>query len=151
MSALHLTIATPASVLVDAADVRSLRAEDDSGAFGILPGHADFLTVLPPSVVRWSREGAAMRYCALSGGVLTVSGGYWVAIACRRGAVGDDLGALEARVAAARMSELDADRRARVEQLRLHSRALRQLMRALRGGGRPLGDGEGPFVGEAAP
>ena len=28
---LHLTIATPAAVLVDADDVRSLRAEDESG------------------------------------------------------------------------------------------------------------------------
>ena len=35
---MRLTIATPASLLVDATDVRSLRAEDMSGAFGVLPG-----------------------------------------------------------------------------------------------------------------
>ena len=92
---MRLTIATAASLLVDATDVRSLRAEDMSGAFGVLPGHANLLTVLPPSVVRWMKCGEATRYCALSGGVLTVSGGDRVAIACRRGTVGDDLAALE--------------------------------------------------------
>jgi len=149
---LRLTIATPASLLVDAGDVRLLRAEDMSGAFGVLPGHADLLTVLPPSVVRWTKSGEATRYCALSGGVLTVSGGDRVAIACRRGTVGDDLAALEAAVAAQRSAELDADRRARVEQTRLHARALRQLMRFLRpGAARSLGDGDAPFTGETAP
>ena len=147
---LHLTIATPASLLVDADDVRSLRAEDASGAFGVLPGHADLLTVLPPSVVRWTQSGEATRYCALSGGVLTVTGGNRVAIACRRGAIGDNLDKLQADVAAQRAAELDADRRAKVEQTRLHARALRQLMRLLRPGPRPLGDGS-PFSGEAAP
>ncbi len=148
---LRLTIATPASLLVDAGGVRSVRAEDASGAFGVLPGHADLLTVLPPSVVRWTGAGEATRYCALSGGVLTVSGGSRVAIACRRGTLGDDLARLEADVAAQRAAELDADRRAKVEQLRLHARALRQLMRLLRPGGRPPGDGDLPFSGEAAP
>ena len=38
-------------------------------------------------------------------------------------------------MAAQRSAELDADRRARVEQTRLHARALRQLMRFLRPGG----------------
>ena len=37
-------------------DVVSVRAEDASGSFGILPGHADFLTSLAPSVVRWRRR-----------------------------------------------------------------------------------------------
>ena len=148
---LHLTIATPSSLLVDADDVQSVRAEDSSGAFGILPGHADLLTVLPPSVVRWTRAGEATRYCALSGGALTVSGGTRIAIACRRGALGDDLARLEADVAAQRAAELDFDRRAKVAQLRLHARALRQLMRLLRPGGRPPGEGDPPFSGEAAP
>ncbi len=148
---LHLTIATPASLLVDAVDVRSLRAEDTSGAFGVLPGHADLLTVLPASVVRWTTSGEGARYCALSGGVLTVSGGARVAIACRRGTLGDDLAALEAEVAAQRSAEIDADRRARVEQTLLHARDVRQLMRFLRPGAGPLRDGDAPFTGEAAP
>ncbi len=148
--ALRLTIATPSALLLDAPDVRSLRAQDASGAFGVLPGHADLLTVLPPSVLRWTHANGATRYCALSGGVLTVSGGTRVAVACRRATLGDDLERLQGEVAAARAAELDADRRARVEQTRLHAQALRQLMRSLRGDGHGLA-GDTPFSGEAAP
>ena len=144
---LRLTIATPAAVLIDA-DVRSLRAEDASGGFGVLPGHADLLTVLPPSGVRWTEAGQPTRYCAVSGGVLAVSGGNRVAIACRRGVVGDDLLALQARVAAQRAAELDTDKRARVEQAQLHARAIRQLMRYLRPGRQSFGDSATPTEGE---
>src|SRR5579863_1857088 len=136
---LQLIIATPAKLLIDARDVRSLRAEDESGAFGVLPGHADLLTVLPPSVVRWTAQDGTTGYCALSGGVLRVAGGKRVAIACRRGAIGDDLSALKAEIEALRSAELDAGRRARVEQTRLHARALRQLMLYLRPAGQPAG------------
>jgi len=37
---MKLTIATPISLVVDADSVVYLRAEDETGAFGILPGHA---------------------------------------------------------------------------------------------------------------
>jgi F-type H+-transporting ATPase subunit epsilon len=149
-SGLQLIISTPARLLIDVGDIRSLRAEDESGAFGVLPGHADLLTVLPPSVVRWTAQDGTTRYCALSGGVLRVAGGNRVAIACRRGAIGDDLSALKAEIETLRSAELDADRRARVEQTRLHARALRKLMRYLRSDARPLGDGDAPFTGDAA-
>lgn len=149
---LRLTITTPESVLVDRADVVSVRAEDESGGFGILPGHADFLTVLPASVVRWRESGGVTRFCVVEGGVLTATGGTRVAIACRQGTVGDDLGRLEADVAAMRLAATDADRRARTEQLRLHAHAVRQLMRYLRPGQTAtaeaaLGQGEGGEAG----
>ena len=51
--ALHLTLTTPMALLVDDASVASLRAEDESGAFGILPGHTGLLTKLGYSVVSW--------------------------------------------------------------------------------------------------
>lgn len=148
--ALHLTITTPGDVLVDARDIRSVRAEDESGGFGILPGHADLLTVLPASVVRWRDAGGAERYCVLRAGVLVVTDGAEVAIACRQGMVGADLDALEAEVDRFRASESDADRRARVEQMQLHARAVRQLMHYLRPGpdGRtrqsPFAQGDAP-------
>lgn len=130
--ALHLTISTPMDVLVDAPAAVSVRAEDESGGFGILPGHTDFLTALPASVVRWREAGGATHFCALRGGLMTVADGARVAIACREGILGDDLDALEAEVARLRSAEQDADRRARVEQMRLHASAVRQLMRFLR-------------------
>lgn len=131
---LHLTIATPAVVLVDANDVLSVRAEDESGSFGILPGHADLLTVLPASVLRWRDGNGAQHYCALQGGVFSVRGGLTVAVACRQGVIGGDLAGLEADVAAFRGVELEAVRGSRVEETRLHARAVRQLMHLLRPG-----------------
>lgn len=131
---LHLTISTPMEVLVDDSAVQSLRAEDESGGFGILPGHTDFLTALPASVVRWRGPDGALHFCALRAGLMTVTKGACVAIACREGILGDDLTALEADVAERRADETDADRRARVEQIRLHANAVRHLMRLLRPG-----------------
>ena len=129
---LHLKITTPAAVLVDDPDVRAVRAEDESGSFGVLPGHTDLLTVLQATVVRWRSGGGATHYCALRGGVMTVTDGTAVAIACRQGTIGDDLASLEAEVAALRAAETEADRGARVEQMRLHARAVRQLLRYMR-------------------
>ena len=134
---LHLTITTPTSLLVDE-EVAALRAEDQSGDFGILPGHTEFLTALPASVVRWHMTDGRVRYCAVQGGLMTVEGGDRVAIACRRAMTGDDLAGLEAQVEALRSSEEEAGRKARVEQTQLHARAVRQLIRYLRPG-RPAG------------
>jgi len=132
--ALHLTISTPMEILVDASVIASIRAEDASGSFGVLPGHTDFLTVLRPSVLRWVDTGGRMRFCALRSGLLTVRGGTRVAVACREGVLGDDLEALRQRVRDMRRDEADEDRRSRVEHMRLHAQAVRQMMRFLRPG-----------------
>jgi F-type H+-transporting ATPase subunit epsilon len=129
---LHLTVTTPAQILVESSDVTAVRAEDQSGSFGILPGHADLLTVLIPSVVRWRTASGAARFCAVRGGVFMVSAGHNVAVACREGVVGDSLEDLEAKVRTVRKHQLEADRKARVEQVRLHALAVRQLLRYLR-------------------
>jgi F-type H+-transporting ATPase subunit epsilon len=129
---LSLTIATPARVMVDALPVVSLRAEDDSGAFGVRAGHADLVTLLSASVVRWRTPDGAEHYCAVDGGVLIVARGTAVSLACREAVPGDSLDALEADVRRARAAQLDAMRRARVEQTRLHAQAVRQMLRYLR-------------------
>ena len=129
---LHLTVTTPSQILVESDNVAAVRAEDQSGSFGILPGHADVLTVLVPSVLRWRTADGAARYCAVRGGVFTVAAGRDIAVACREGVVGDSLEDLEAKVRTVRAQELEADRKARVEQVRLHALAVRQLLRYLR-------------------
>ncbi|MDQ0505720.1 F0F1 ATP synthase subunit epsilon [Xanthobacter agilis] len=130
--ALTLTITTPTRVLVAGLEVRAVRAEDESGSFGLLPGHTDFLTVLPASVLRWRTADDVTHYCAQGGGLLTVEGGTRVAVACRQGTLGDDLARLEEEVERLRAAETDIARKARVEQMRLHANAVRQLMRFLR-------------------
>ena len=136
-SAMHLSISTP-DQLIDRPDVRSIRAMDESGSFGLLPGHADLLTMLAPSVVRWRDTADTEHYCAVRGGILTMTGGDRVAIACRQAVLGDRLEELEADVVSANERQEDTDRRARVAQLQLHARAVRQIMRYLVPGGSDL-------------
>ena len=139
---MHLVIAEPMQVLVDRDDVVSVRAEDASGSFGILTGHADLITALTPSVVAWRQEDGKQGWCAVRRGVLSVRAGHEVAIATRQAQCGDDLASLEQAVAARFRTEQDADRQARVAATRLHTAAIREIIRALRPDGHgPLGDG----------
>jgi F-type H+-transporting ATPase subunit epsilon len=139
---MHLMITEPTQVVVDRNDVVSVRAEDASGSFGILTGHADLITALTPSVVAWRQEDGKQGWCAVRRGVLSVRAGHEVAIATRQAQCGDDLASLEQAVATRFRAEQDADRQARVAATRLHTAAIREIIRALRPDGHgPLGDG----------
>ena len=129
---MRLLITTPAAVVADESDVMSVRAEDETGSFGILRGHADFLTVLSVSVVAWRRGDGSQRYCAVRHGVLRVNGGSAVAIASREAIAGDDLVHLEQVVMGQLRAELETERRARTESLQLQMKAIRQIVRYLR-------------------
>jgi F-type H+-transporting ATPase subunit epsilon len=129
---MRLLITTPMAVIVDEQDVVALRAEDESGSFGILDSHADFLTALTVSVVSWRRSDGLQRFCAMRHGVLSVTKGSQVAIATREAVVGDDLARLENVVVAQFRETIDAERAARTESLRLELKAIRQIVRYLR-------------------
>ncbi|MDP4034367.1 MAG: F0F1 ATP synthase subunit epsilon [Pseudorhodobacter sp.] len=129
---MRLKIITPLSVVVDA-DIDSLRAEDASGGFGVLPGHASFLTELAISIVSW-RESGDERFCALRGGVLTVTGGSTIAIATREAVAGDDLATLDAEVLARFQSDSEEERVEHVEAMRLQMHAIRRIISRLRPG-----------------
>ena len=59
---LSLAITTPLAVLAEVEGVTSFRASDDSGSFGVMPGHADILSVLRDCVARWrTGKGQAME------------------------------------------------------------------------------------------
>lgn len=105
--ALHLTVTTPGQILVDSGDVPTVRAEDESGGFGILPGHADLLTALVPSVVRWRTADGSTHFCGVRSGVFTVSAGHNVTVACREGVLGTSLEDLEAKVRAVRTQQME--------------------------------------------
>jgi len=139
---MRLIITEPTRVVAEHDDVVSVRAEDASGEFGILDGHADLITVLTNSVVAWRHADGRAGFCAVRRGVLTVAPGTRVAVATRQAQLGDDMAMLEHAVLARFQAELDAERRARVAATKLHTAAIRQFVRALRPDGRePLGDG----------
>jgi F-type H+-transporting ATPase subunit epsilon len=78
---MRLLVTTPTAILLDVDDVRHVRAEDRTGAFGIQPGHAEFLTVLTVSVLSYRDAAGVERYVAVHGGVLRVRGGSAVEVA----------------------------------------------------------------------
>lgn len=133
---MRLRIVTPLSVIVDE-EAESLRAEDASGSFGIRPGHAPFLTALAVSILSWKTAGVE-RFCALRGGVLTVTGDTigdtTVAVATREAVPGEDLATLDAEVLARFQSDADEERVEHVETMRLQMNAIRQMISGLRRG-----------------
>ena len=140
---MRLLITTPTAVVIDDPNVVAVRAEDESGSFGILDGHADFLTALTVSVVSWHCTDDRQRFCAVRHGVLSVTRRSEVAIATREALPGDDLDHLEQVVLAEFRESLEAERTARAESLQLQMKAIRQIVRYLRperpgvfGGGR---------------
>lgn len=85
---MRLVVTTPVSILLDEDNVGHVRAEDETGGFGIAPGHAEFLTALEISVLTWLDAGGAEHHVAVRGGVLRVNGDV-VEVATRQ-AVGED-------------------------------------------------------------
>jgi F-type H+-transporting ATPase subunit epsilon len=131
---MKLRITTPLDIVVDEDGVKALRAEDSSGGFGILAGHADFLTSLSISVVSWKREDDVRRFCAVRRGVLTVDRGAEISIATREAVVGEDLATLDATVLTRFRADIESERSARVDSTRLELSAIRQIVSHLRGG-----------------
>ncbi|MBN2907389.1 MAG: F0F1 ATP synthase subunit epsilon [Rhodobacteraceae bacterium] len=127
-----MQIVTPLSVVVNE-EIDSLRAEDASGGFGILPGHAPFLTALAISILSWKSAGIE-RFCALRGGVLTVTGGNTIAVATREAVAGDNLATLDAEVLARFQSDADEERVEHVETMRLQLHAIRRMISRLHAG-----------------
>jgi F-type H+-transporting ATPase subunit epsilon len=129
---MKLTVATPLALVVDTDDVVHLRAEDETGAFGILPGHADFVTALAVSVASWRDNRGTEHHIAVRGGMLEIQGGNAIAIATPEAVLGDDLRRLETEVLRRFRRQLAEEQAARSDAQRLYLAALRQLVRFLR-------------------
>jgi len=128
----RLSVTTPLAIVAEADNVVHLRAEDESGAFGILAGHADFLTALAVSVVSWRDDRGAEHHIALRGGMLEVRGGDTIAIASPEAVPGDDLHHLEADVLTGFRRRLAEEQAARTDARRLYLAAIRQIVRFIR-------------------
>jgi F-type H+-transporting ATPase subunit epsilon len=129
---MRLLITTPTSVVVDEQNVTAVRAEDETGSFGILDRHAEFLTALTLSVVSWRGVQDRLRFCAVRRGVLSVMHGTEVSIATREAVVGNDLAHLGRVVLTQFREALEAERAARTESLRLQMQAVRRIVHYLR-------------------
>ena len=137
---MRLTVSTPTALALDVADARAIRAEDASGAFGILPGHAELMTALPPSVLSWRDAADRETFCAVRGGVLSVDGKDHVAVATREAVVGEDLDRLEGEVLQRFRAAASEEGEARVGEARLQLALMRRIIAYLR----PERDGRQP-------
>ena len=133
---MKLRIVTPLDVVVDQGGVTAVRAEDATGSFGILSGHADFLTSLAITVVRWTGGDGRRRYCAVRGGVLSIAAGHDISVATREAVAGDDLATLDQTVLARFRADLETERAEKFESTRLQLSAIRQIVSHLRPPGR---------------
>ncbi len=133
---MRLRIITPLELVVDEDAVGAVRAEDATGSFGILAGHADFLTSLAGSVVAWKRADGTRRYCAVRHGMLSVSGGADVAVATREAIQGADLDTLDATVLARFHADIEQQRSERFESTQLQLIAIRRIVSQLQPGSR---------------
>ncbi len=144
---MRLIVTTPRALVLDADAVASLRAEDVTGGFGILPGHADFLTALPVSVLTWIDFDGREHNLALRRGVLRVSGGDKVSVAAREAVAGGTLEELETAVLEKFRAAEREEAAARVSTERLHLATMRALQRYLGAnsgyGSRPAPDQDG--------
>ncbi len=129
---MRLSITTPTAVALDIGGVVSVRAEDASGRFGILEGHADFLTALSVCVIRWTDDHGSEHFCAARHGMLAVRDGADVSIATREALIGDDLDHLEGVVLAEFRQAAEAEAAARAESQELQVTVVREIIRYLR-------------------
>jgi F-type H+-transporting ATPase subunit epsilon len=134
---MKLTVTTPLAIVIDTDDVSHLRAEDETGAFGILPGHASFLTALAISVVSWRSKDGKEHHVAVHGGMLEVRDGGTIAVITREAVPGDDLHRLEVEVLARFRRQHAEEQVARKDALRLYLAAIRQICHYLRTGRSP--------------
>ena len=101
-SAMSLRVTTPTRVVVDR-EATYVQAEDQSGRFGILPGHEPYLTALVPSILiyRYDDGGEREAYIAVRNGVLRVTR-EGVEAAVRDAHASDDLAGLQEEIRRAR-------------------------------------------------
>lgn len=129
---MRLTVSTPLAIVVETGDVAHLRAEDATGAFGILPGHADFLTALAVSVVTWRDARGAEHHLAVREGMLRVRAGEEISVATREAVASDDLARLETDVLTRFRRNIADERAARMDAQRLYLAAMRRILTAIR-------------------
>lgn len=131
---MKLAVTTPLAVVIEAEDVAGLRAEDETGGFGILPGHADFVTVLTVSVVTWCDARGDAHHIAVRGGMLEVRDGKAITVATREAVCDDDLERLESEVLTRLRRETQEEEAAHADSQRLYLEAIRRITRILRPG-----------------
>ncbi|GIX29572.1 MAG: hypothetical protein KatS3mg124_0044 [Porticoccaceae bacterium] len=107
--------------------VTAFSAADASGRFALLPGHASFLTALPPGIARFDGAGVS-TYLGHAGGILHLRGAH-LALVTRRYVVERDYRLLAARLADILSAESRRREHRRANLERLEATLMERLRR----------------------
>jgi F-type H+-transporting ATPase subunit epsilon len=69
----RLQVITPAEIFER--EITNIRLRDETGFFGIMKGHIDFLTILLPSLGYYRSSNGREIFLAVNGGILSIRGG----------------------------------------------------------------------------
>jgi F-type H+-transporting ATPase subunit epsilon len=125
---LDLEIIAPHRVIARCRAV-ALQAADESGRFGIWPGHENFLTVLVPCVFRYRGEDGHESFAAVDGGVLLLEDGR-ISVTTRDAVVAERLDEVADKAAAMLDARKDREQAARTGFAELQTSLLRELRKA---------------------
>lgn len=128
---LHLEAATQYERIDD---VVSFVAEDASGSFGVLPGHARFMTALELGLASFRRADGGWRYIAAPGALVYLAGGE-LHFATRRYVCGPDYERMREVLSEQLHAEEKALREIRASLRRLEDSMMRKLWRLARAEG----------------
>ena len=120
---IHLRL--PTAVLFSGAATK-LNGVAADGAFGILPNHVDFVTVLVPSILLLTTPDGDERIFGIDEGLL-VKHGHTVEISVRRGIESDDLLGLQGKVRDSFAQMEDEERVARSALARMETDLVRRF------------------------
>ena len=126
---MRLLVSTPNSIVVDDDNVAYVRAEDATGVFGVLPGHANFITVLAISVITWRDTQGNEQHLAVRSGVLNVRNGNLIEVATRQAVTDPNLHELGEKVLETFRQEEKAEESSRISATRLQLATIKQLQR----------------------
>ncbi len=139
---MRLTVLAPLSTIVDRGDLFQVAGRDSSGAFAIRPGHADFITVLEPSVLTLRGDDGVESYCAVSGGLLQVTGGD-IMVTTPQADIGTELGPLIDQIRARTAREAAERQQDTTTEHRLQAALIRHMLDSVAENGHTAG-GTGP-------
>lgn len=128
---MRLVVLTPQAVVVDR-EVVHVRAEDPSGAFGVLDHHADLLTALEVSVLVYRDAQGVEHFVAVRGGLFSVSGGRRIEVLTREAVMGNDLAVLKHDVVARFRKVFTDEERGRRDVGRLEGALVRKVAEHMR-------------------
>jgi len=122
-----LKVWTPTGLVLDE-EIGRLKAESETGWFGVLPRHVDFVTSLVPGILKYELRDRQPGYLAIDRGVL-VKCGPVVSVSARNAVRGGSLETLRNAVREQFRKRAEKEQASRKFEAKLEADLVRRLMR----------------------